>query len=137
MERHLSSRADPDVFTVSVHGRKNFPFRKQQSKLDIELEDETEDDEYLSAIERALAGVWRFSPDFILYQSGVDGLHSDRLGRLRLTAEGLRHRDETVLERSVAAWHSTCYYTWGRILRPDWPYCRSSQQHFSRCFESL
>ena len=92
---------DLEVFTLSVHGRKNFPFRKQQSKtLDIELEDGILDDEYLKTIEAALAGVWQFSPDFILYQSGVDGLDSDRLGRLKLTVDGLRRRDEILLHEA-------------------------------------
>jgi acetoin utilization deacetylase AcuC-like enzyme len=91
---------DPGVFTLSVHGRKNFPFRKQQSRLDVELEDGTEDDEYLTLVERALDRVWAFAPELILYQSGVDGLLSDRLGRLGLTAEGLRRRDQLVIERA-------------------------------------
>jgi acetoin utilization deacetylase AcuC-like enzyme len=86
--------ADNEVFTLSVHGRKNFPFRKQESRLDIELEDGTEDCEYLSKVEGALAMVWQFAPQLILYQSGVDGLKEDRLGRLALTANGLRQRDE-------------------------------------------
>jgi len=88
---------DPAVFTLSVHGRKNFPFRKQQSRLDVELEDQTEDEAYLRLVEDALEQIWRFAPELILYQSGVDGLKSDRLGRLALTAAGLRRRDELVI----------------------------------------
>lgn len=88
---------DPGVFTLSVHGRKNFPFRKQRSTLDIELEDGTADAEYLAQVERALVPVWEFAPQFILYQSGVDGLQTDRLGRLGLTIDGLRQRDEFVI----------------------------------------
>ncbi len=88
---------DPGVFTLSVHGRKNFPFRKQQSTLDIELEDGTEDGEYLAKIEPSLSQVWVFKPQLILYQSGVDGLKTDRLGRLGLTIDGLRQRDEIVI----------------------------------------
>ena len=88
---------DDEVFTLSVHGRKNFPFRKQQSKLDVELEDGTEDREYLGKVAEALVDVWQFAPELILYQSGVDGLLTDRLGRLALTAEGLRQRDELVI----------------------------------------
>ena len=88
---------DDQVFTLSVHGRKNFPFRKQQSKLDVELEDGTQDDEYLSKVEQSLAKVWLFEPQLVLYQSGVDGLKDDRLGRLALTTEGLRQRDELVI----------------------------------------
>jgi acetoin utilization deacetylase AcuC-like enzyme len=90
--------ADDSVFTLSVHGRKNFPFRKQRGKLDVELEDGTEDDEYLKTVEVALTSVWRFNPQLILYQSGVDGLKTDRLGRLALTEQGLRRRDELVIQ---------------------------------------
>jgi acetoin utilization deacetylase AcuC-like enzyme len=89
---------DAAVFTLSVHGQKNFPFRKQKSCLDVELEDQTQDDEYLTKLKKALESVWKSAPELILYQSGVDGLKSDRLGRLGLTAEGLRQRDELVIE---------------------------------------
>src|SRR5512133_1792718 len=80
---------DPDVLTLSMHGEKNFPFRKQRSKLDIELEDGTTDVEYLRRLEPALIAVAEFAPDFLFYQSGVDPLDSDRLGRLSVTMEGL------------------------------------------------
>jgi acetoin utilization deacetylase AcuC-like enzyme len=88
---------DDDIFTLSVHGRKNFPFRKQQSRLDVELDDGTEDSEYLGKVKEALESVLRFAPELILYQSGVDGLKSDRLGRLALTAEGLGQRDDLLI----------------------------------------
>jgi acetoin utilization deacetylase AcuC-like enzyme len=86
----------PDVLTFSMHGGKNFPFRKQRSKLDIELDDGTTDSEYLDQLYRALPTVSEFRPEFIFYQSGVDPLDSDRLGRLSVTMEGLRRRDEMV-----------------------------------------
>jgi acetoin utilization deacetylase AcuC-like enzyme len=89
---------DTGVFTLSMHGKRNFPFRKQESRLDIELEDGTSDDEYLRLLDKALPSVWEFAPELVLYQSGVDGLKSDRLGRLALTPEGLRRRDELVME---------------------------------------
>jgi acetoin utilization deacetylase AcuC-like enzyme len=88
---------DSGVFTLSMHGRNNFPFHKQHSRLDIELDDGTADDEYLMRLEGALDRVWTFAPELVLYQAGVDGLKSDRLGRLLLTAEGLRRRDELVI----------------------------------------
>jgi acetoin utilization deacetylase AcuC-like enzyme len=88
---------DAGVFTLSMHGKNNFPFRKQRSRLDIELGDGTADDEYLKLLESALQRVWEFGPELVLYQSGVDGLGSDRLGRLSLTLEGLRRRDECVM----------------------------------------
>jgi acetoin utilization deacetylase AcuC-like enzyme len=85
------------VFTLSLHGRRNFPFRKQQSTLDVELEDATGDDEYLAALETALGKVLQWKPQALFFQSGVDGLACDRLGRLSLTHEGLRRRDQMVL----------------------------------------
>jgi acetoin utilization deacetylase AcuC-like enzyme len=88
---------DPCVFTLSLHGARNFPFRKQKSSLDIELPDGTSDAEYLTVLAPALEHVWRFGPQLILFQAGVDGLASDRLGRLSLTLEGLRHRDLLVI----------------------------------------
>jgi acetoin utilization deacetylase AcuC-like enzyme len=80
-----------------MHGANNVPFQKQKSDLDVELPDFTGDDAYLTALDDALPEVWRFGPDIIFFQSGVDTLHSDRLGRLSLTAEGLRRRDDLVL----------------------------------------
>jgi acetoin utilization deacetylase AcuC-like enzyme len=89
---------DPDVLTFSMHGGKNFPFRKQRSKLDVELDDGTSDEEYLRRLENALPAVSEFRPDFVFYQSGVDPLDSDRLGRLSVTMEGLCGRDERVIK---------------------------------------
>ena len=88
---------DNGVFTLSVHGERNFPFRKQKSSLDVELPDGTNDASYLAALEPALAEAWKFSPQLLLYQAGVDGLQSDRLGRLSLTLDGLRQRDLAVI----------------------------------------
>ena len=98
MARPRSSNGDPDVFTFSMHGAANFPFRKQESRLDIALPDGTGDDEYLGRLADALSQVLEFEPEIIYYQSGVDALASDRLGRLSLTAEGLQERDRMVLE---------------------------------------
>ncbi len=89
---------DDDVFTLSLHGRKNFPFRKQQSRLDIELEDQTGDEEYLKVLELALGEVEEFAPKIVFYQSGVDALECDVLGRLSLTHDGLKARDRLVAE---------------------------------------
>lgn len=86
------------VFTFSVHGARNFPFRKQQSCLDIELIDGTEDETYLNLLEPALDRVWAFRPELVLFQSGVDGLNTDTLGRLALTHAGLAARDRLVIE---------------------------------------
>ena len=94
---------DSTVFTFSMHGGNNFPFRKQRSRLDIELADGTEDDEYLARLERALPAVLDSRPNLVFYQAGVDPLDTDRLGRLQLSMEGLRRRDEMVLEAVLGA----------------------------------
>ncbi len=88
---------DPDAMTVSLHCRSNFPFRKKESTIDVELADGTEDEEYLAALDFVLPQVLSFRPDIILYQSGVDGLHTDRLRHLSLTNSGLEHRDRRVM----------------------------------------
>ncbi|CAK9041854.1 Uncharacterized protein SYNPCC7002_A1628 [Durusdinium trenchii] len=89
-----------DVFVLSVHGEKNFPFRKCSSDLDIALPDGVEDAAYLSALEDALDAIWAFNPDIILYQAGVDPLKEDKLGRMALTHDGLMKRDRLVLTAS-------------------------------------
>jgi acetoin utilization deacetylase AcuC-like enzyme len=92
--------SDPRVFTLSVHGARNFPFRKQASVLDVDLQDGTDDDTYFGALEPALARVWDFAPQLLFFQSGVDGLAGDRLGRLSLTHGGLARRDAMVIEQA-------------------------------------
>ena len=84
------------VFTFSVHGAHNFPFRKQCSTLDIALPDNATAAEYFPALESGLKKVQQFAPELILFQSGVDALCTDRLGRLALTDEDLAHRDQLV-----------------------------------------
>lgn len=86
------------VFTLSVHGGKNYPMRKEVSDWDIPLDDHTRDVEYLKVIKDMLDELpHHFSPDIVLYICGADVLESDRLGRLSLTVEGVRKRDEMVL----------------------------------------
>lgn len=87
-----------DVLTLSMHGRNNFPFRKQRSKIDVELEDGTGDEAYLAALESLLPRVAEFAPQAVFYQSGVDALACDKLGRLSLTHDGLKARDRMVME---------------------------------------
>ena len=86
------------VLTVSLHGENNFPFRKQRSGVDIALADGAGDAEYLDRLEGALRAVADFGPEIVFYQSGVDGLAGDRLGRLALSREGLIERDRKVFE---------------------------------------
>jgi len=88
---------DESVFTFSMHGAKNFPFRKQRSSLDVELTDGCQDSQYISLLERHLPEVIaRAHPDIVFFQAGVDPLEHDLLGRLKLSAEGLRLRDRIV-----------------------------------------
>ncbi len=92
---------DVRVFTFSIHGAKNFPFRKSQSDLDIEMSDGTGDDEYLKALERGLMGALDGADaELVIYLAGADPHRGDRLGRLSLTKSGLTQRDRLVLERS-------------------------------------
>lgn len=87
----------PDVLTFSMHGAKNFPFRKQTSAIDVELADGTADGEYLERLAGHLPRVWAFEPEIVFFQAGVDALATDRLGRLALTPEGMRERDRMVI----------------------------------------
>ena len=87
-----------EVFTFSMHGKNNYPLRKEKSNLDIELADGTGDKEYLHSLEENLDQILnKFKPDFIFYQSGVDVLQTDKLGRLSLSIEGSKLRDEIVI----------------------------------------
>jgi acetoin utilization deacetylase AcuC-like enzyme len=92
-------RDDASVFTLSLHGQKNFPFRKEASDLDIDLPDGCGDDEYLQALERALDELdRRFEPGLVIYLAGADPHEGDRLGRLKLTWDGLEARDRRVFD---------------------------------------
>ncbi|MBI1185376.1 histone deacetylase [bacterium] len=90
---------DPRVFTFSMHGAHNYPFKKECSDLDIGLANYTRDHEYLDLLEQALDRIIPiFRPDFIFYQSGVDVLETDKLGKMSLTMAGCKKRDELVLQ---------------------------------------
>ncbi|HEX8175094.1 MAG TPA: histone deacetylase [Pyrinomonadaceae bacterium] len=90
-------RDDPRVFTFSMHGAKNYPLFKERSTLDVELPDGTSDEDYLRALEENLEKVMMHEPDIIFYLGGADPFAGDKLGRLALSIEGLRARDELVL----------------------------------------
>jgi acetoin utilization deacetylase AcuC-like enzyme len=91
-------RDDPTVFTLSLHGAKNFPFRKEASDIDVELPDGCSDAPYLDALHEALRQLEdRCAPDLVFYLAGADPHEGDRLGRLQLSFEGLRQRDQAVL----------------------------------------
>lgn len=92
-------RDDPSVFTFSMHGQKNFPFRKEASDLDVELPDGCGDDDYLAALEHALDELdRRFAPGLVIYLAGADPFERDRLGRLKLSFDGLEARDRRVFD---------------------------------------
>jgi acetoin utilization deacetylase AcuC-like enzyme len=91
--------ADPSVFTLSLHGAKNFPFRKEASDLDVELPDACTDAAYLHALELALDELdRRFEPGLVLFLAGADPFEGDRLGRLSLSYDGLQARDRRVFD---------------------------------------
>lgn len=97
-------RNDPSVFTFSIHGANNFPFRKEPGDLDVELGDGTGDREYLDALERGLAqAIARARAQLVIYLAGADPYQGDRLGRLALTKQGLLDRDRRVFERCAEA----------------------------------
>jgi acetoin utilization deacetylase AcuC-like enzyme len=88
-----------NVFTFSMHGNKNYPHRKEESDLDISLWDGINDNSYLKLLEKHLPElIDNIQPDFIFYQSGVDVLATDKLGRLGLTQQGCKSRDRFVME---------------------------------------
>lgn len=92
-------RMQPRVFTFSMHGARNYPLRKEQSSLDVPLPDGITDDAYLALLQAHLPRIYdQFQPDFAFYQSGVDVLATDRLGRLALSREGCKKRDYFVLD---------------------------------------
>ena len=88
---------DPRVFTFSMHGAHNYPFHKERSDLDVPLKDGTGDDAYLSLLKGLLPKlISEVQPDFAFYLSGVDILATDRYGKLKISQEGCRQRDEFV-----------------------------------------
>ncbi len=90
---------DASVFTLSMHGAKNFPFRKEASSLDLDLPDGTGDDACMEALERALQTLGQsFEPGLVIYLAGADPHEGDRLGRLKLTHDGLEARDRRVFD---------------------------------------
>lgn len=87
------------IFTLSMHGEKNYPMHKEKSDLDIELPDGADDQLYLDTLKATLPRVIdEQEPDFIFFQTGVDVLHNDKLGRLGMTIQGCKERDKFVLE---------------------------------------
>ncbi|MEA2318155.1 MAG: hypothetical protein QOD44_2344 [Solirubrobacteraceae bacterium] len=101
--------ADPDTFTLSIHGGANYPFHRAMSDLDVDLRSGTGDGEYLAALDDALAqAVPAARPEIVFYLAGADPWEGDRLGRLALTKPGLRSRDALVLDTAQQAGAATC-----------------------------
>jgi acetoin utilization deacetylase AcuC-like enzyme len=93
---------DPSIFTLSIHGVNNFPFTKEVSDLDIGLPDGTGDEVYLAALHQGLEILnQQFKPDFIVYLAGADPHEGDRLGKLSISKDGMRQRDECVFQYSL------------------------------------
>ncbi len=93
-------KGNKEVFTLSIHGENNYPLKKELSDLDVALPDHTGDSFYLEKLYKSLEFVFNeFSPDFVYYQSGVDVLRSDKLGRLGMSIDGCRKRDHLVLNK--------------------------------------
>lgn len=91
--------AVPEVYTLSVHGEKNFPFRKQTSDLDVALPDGVDDEAYLESVSEVLPIAFeRAQPELVVFQAGVDPLAQDHLGRMSLSRDGLARRNELVFE---------------------------------------
>ena len=90
---------DASIFTLSIHGENNFPFQKEVSDIDYGLQDDSDDQTYLHALDECLDQLdSRFKPDFVIYLAGADPHEDDRLGRLKITKDGMRLRDETVFQ---------------------------------------
>jgi acetoin utilization deacetylase AcuC-like enzyme len=93
---------DSSIFTLSIHGENNFPFKKEQSDLDLGLADGCDDETYLNALEQCLDELSsRFKADCLIYLAGADPHEGDRLGRLKISKEGMRLRDETVFQYAL------------------------------------
>ena len=91
-------KGDNTIFSFSIHGKNNFPYQKETSDLDIELEDGTDDDTYLAALEKGLKlSTHVYRADLVIYLAGADPYRKDRFGRLALTKSGLAKRDHLVL----------------------------------------
>lgn len=88
---------DDNVFTVSIHSKKNYPSKKQNSNIDIELEDGINDEKYLNIVNQLLQRIKDFQFDFVFYIAGVDVHFEDRLGKLNITEAGIKKREELVI----------------------------------------
>ncbi len=121
---------DANVLTISLHGANNFPFRKQRSKIDVELPDRTGDDEYLRALDSVLPRVAEFAPEIVFYLSGVDALASDVLGRLALDARRSESPRPASHRRVPPEQTASGNHPGRRILETHRTNRRGARQHF-------
>ena len=91
-------KSDKDIFTFSMHCKSNYPAKKSKSDLDIELKDELEDKEYLEILKNNINRLNQMKFDFVFYIAGVDVHYDDKLGKLKLTDDGINERDKIVIE---------------------------------------
>lgn len=94
---------DDSVFTVSVHGEANYPFRKEESDLDLPLPDGADDDPFLDAVRTGVRGAISSHPELVFYVAGADAYAGDKLGRLAVSKQGMRERDSLVFDACEAA----------------------------------
>ena len=123
---------DPNVFTISIHGENNFPFRKQRSCIDVALPDATGDDDYLKHLGGVLPELAAFRPDVVFYQAGVDALRGDQLGRLALSAAGMSQRDRLVYETVKSLTIPVVVTLGGGYARP----IEGSVEAHARCYKA-
>ena len=99
---------DPSIFTFSMHCASNYPAKKSKSDIDIELKDQMEDEEYLNILHKNLKELNKNKYDFVFYVAGVDIHFEDRLGKLKITDEGINKRDQIVIENFYSKNTSLC-----------------------------
>lgn len=129
---------DPGVFTASIHGENNYPFQKEASDLDRSLPNGTSDADYLACLENVLLEIsQRFAPDLMIYLAGADPLASDRLGRLSLSHEGLRARDQQVLAFAQAHQLPTAVTMAGGYAQPISDTVDAHYNTVALCYEAF
>jgi acetoin utilization deacetylase AcuC-like enzyme len=123
---------DASIFTLSIHGENNFPFTKERSDLDIGLPNGCEDEDYLKALNQGLESLDTFKPDFIIYLAGADPHEGDRLGKLSISKDGMRQRDECVFQYGLDHQIPTAFSMAGLRQRNSVD-CRHSFSNYSNC----
>ncbi len=121
---------NPAVYTLSVHGAKNYPFTKVPSTRDVDVHDNCGDEEYLAIVERELPAIRAFDPDFLVYQAGVDILKEDALGRLSVSHQGVYERDRMVFDFAQSLGVPLAMTLGGGYAKPIQPTIRGYMQSY-------